>query len=276
VPWRRSIGSSLPSRTEGRARSACKRLYVACPNPLRLPARRCTTLAVRARCAAMVRILSVAIVIAVGCFPAGCGGRTSGGPQPGDSGGASDSSGDSVSDSSSDSGTLADAWGVPADGGPWSPVCPKTLPAQGTSCTQDMLQCEYGIAWWNAACDTITQCSNGAWGNIQPSTGPCLPAPGPNAASCLVNPGAIQSGITACSQVGLTCWYGQGAECTCTVDGDAGSSPTWYCRPEPGCPSTRPPVGAGCALPVACTYAGCFVEQCQNGIWQNAFAGGCQ
>jgi hypothetical protein len=46
-----------------------------------------------------------------------------------------------------DSSSTTDVWGVPPDGGPWSPVCPESAPALGSPCTHDQLECEYGSAW---------------------------------------------------------------------------------------------------------------------------------
>ena len=171
----------------------------------------------------------------------GCGGKT-GGAQPGDA------SGEQSVDSGSptDSGTPEDAWGVPADGGPWSPACPETVPTIGSPCTSSNVQCEYGAAWWNVSCDTVLRCISGAWENAQPGTNPCLPAPGPNESSCPENAGTIQN-ETVCPQAGLTCWYGDGANCVCqTQSQGAANKPLWFCTPEPGCPSSRPPLGAGC------------------------------
>ena len=73
-------------------------------------------------------------------------------------------------------------WGAPADGGPWSPLCPETSPTIGSGCAGS-LWCEYGEAWWDIACDTVIECVNGQWidGELP---GTCFPEPGPNAPAC--------------------------------------------------------------------------------------------
>jgi len=136
----------------------------------------------------------------------GCGGRADGGQSGLDSG-------TPIADGGShpDSEFLPDA-GLPLDASePWSEVCPDTLPALGSACLQPQLECEYGNAWWNVSCDSSVYCNNGTWASLSPSSATCLPAPGPNPASC-PSGGFIGEGMS-CPQVGLTCFYGEGAQC---------------------------------------------------------------
>ena len=86
------------------------------------------------------------LVLAGVLLASGCGGRTG------------------IDDQSSDSGTAADGgpWGVPSEGGAWSTVCPATQPTTGGACGGDAV-CEYGSAWWDVSCDTVMQCTAGAW-----------------------------------------------------------------------------------------------------------------
>ena len=207
----------------------------------------------------------------------GCGGSTAISPQdggpPDDGTNQKDTGGQSDSGAPVDSGALIDAWGIPADGGPWSPECPATLPSQGAPCSPDMLQCEYGNAWWNVSCDMVVRCVGGSWANFQPGE-TCFPKPGPNSPSCPMNPGMVAIG-TACPQVGVTCWYGEGTNCVCNAPFTDGGPPEWFCTPPTGCPGSRPRLGAGCTNSPLCLYNGCFGEECQNGIWQNVTVG-CQ
>ena len=201
----------------------------------------------------------------------GCGGGVAG---------AKASDGGSMADSVSSDSSVTDAWGVPSDGGPWSPVCPSAAPMQGTTCMPSLLQCEYGSAWWEVSCDTVMQCVNGQWSEDQLSVAPCFPAPGPNSSSCPTNPASVQKPTTTCPQVGLLCWYGEGAYCNCSQNHQIdGGAPYWQCGPvDPGCPNTRPRIGAACGpLSTLCQYAGCLAEGCIQGVWQQQIVGGgCQ
>lgn len=196
------------------------------------------------------------IILLASAVTIGCGGRTNGDAAPsGDSGSGSGSGGSSEA-GDSDSANAN-----------WSLVCPDSAPTVGTACTQDQLQCEYGDAWWNVSCDTTVQCIGGQWIADQPSTSPCLPAPGPNPPSCPQNPTAI--GHTACPQLDVECVYGQGVFCTCDSNDPDGGNPYWGCLPEPGCPASRPRLGAPCAGGQVCTYESCvYTQQCADGVWQ--------
>lgn len=131
--------------------------------------------------------------------------------------------GGSVAPSAFDSGTPdvgispdasgADAqWG--SSGGAWSPVCPDSTPAIGSPCTQENLQCEYGNAWWDVACDTVVQCLQGSWSVAEPAGTVCQPEPGPNSTLCPSNSTLIADGVS-CPDAGLLCVYGEGVFCSC-------------------------------------------------------------
>jgi hypothetical protein len=159
----------------------------------------------------------------------------------------------------------------PPDAGPWSPVCPASLPATGTPCTgQD--QCEYGDAWWSVGCDTVVQCQNGQWGPYQPGAG-CTPKPGPNPASCPGTYGSVPVG-QSCPSLGLSCVYGQGI-CACDYPfgppPPPGNNGNWNCLPEQGCPFPRPRLGSACPTDgTSCTYEEVcsYTQNCTGGIWQ--------
>jgi hypothetical protein len=203
-------------------------------------------------------------------FALGCGGSTSASPQ--DGGGQPDGTNQKDTGTQGDSGAPLDsavpdgAWGIPSDGGPWSAVCPETAPAVNSSCSHDMLVCEYGDAWWNVACDTVVVCSFGQWTLRQTGGGPCLGKPGPNQPGCPSNSGTIVES-SACPEAGLTCNYEQGVVCGCFGSADAGSG--WNCQPARDCPTSRPRLGAACSGQQECTYVLCaYSEQCVGNVWQ--------
>lgn len=153
-----------------------------------------------------------------------------------------------------------------SDAEPWSAVCPASAPTVGSACSQDMLFCEYGDAWWNVACDTVVRCYGGQWIHAEAGGSGCLPAPGPNPPACPTSGTAIGP----CPEAGLTCNYLQGVVCQClTAAAAPDAGPKWDCIPEPGCPTTRPRLGSPCTGGVSCTYELCaYMEICQNDVWQ--------
>jgi hypothetical protein len=225
-----------------------------------------------------MRIPSIAVVTtatALAAVTLGCGGSVfTGAPGGGDSG---------TSDGSAhDSGPASDG-GVPDASGPdgfgddsstpWSPVCPETLPAAGTSCSKENVQCEYGSAWWSVACDQVMQCQSGQWTSYKPSFEPCSAQPGPNAASCPADFASVPQGST-CSTTGVSCIYEQG-QCACQVPLEGpveidGGSGYWGCVPEAGCPFPRARLGTTCSSAQSdCTYEACsYAQTCQDGVWQ--------
>ena len=166
---------------------------------------------------------------------------------------------------------------------PWSPACPDAPPKPGDACTQQTVQCEYGTATWNVACDTTFQCENAVWTTIKPSYEACTPEPGPNPAACPASYSAVPTG-TACHN-NITCTYPE-AVCACDYgfggpppDFDGGIAGSWGCVPEPGCPMPRPRLGSACSIEgTFCTYETCtYGQTCINGMWQSqpmACAGG--
>ncbi len=244
-----------------------------------------------------MRILAVTLPLALGFS---CGGSTrvapdggasdsssgasSSGGGTGSSGGGGMDSGSSSSGSSSGSSgcnSLSDAstidagdWGESSDGSSWSPVCPEMQPSTGTTCSGAAVgvSCEYGAAWWSIGCNTVLWCNaqDEAWTNSNPSALGCLPQPGPNCASCPINPTGLSG---ACSNPGVSCYYGEGPSCTCSA-----TDTTWSCYPPPGCPSVRPRLGAPCVTGPSggCRY-NCYEGMiCSNGIWQyDTFGGQC-
>lgn len=169
------------------------------------------------------------------------------------------------------------SWGQPDSAAPWSPFCPDSAPSAGSTCSSEGVYCEYGEAWWDVSCDDVLRCIGGSWQTAAVSEQTCFPAPGPNAPSCPSSPLTIPAGA-ACAAPGTACYYGQGAVCTCSIPAgldapDAG--PSWACGPDPGCPSSRPRLGAACSAGPICEYddASGFAEVCQGGAWSPGLVG---
>lgn len=220
------------------------------------------------------RTLSLLSVILLGCGGAFAPGDGNGG----DAGPGGDAGGH-------DAAPPTDGGGGPDSGGgdtgvPWSPTCPASLPAIGSACDVENVECEYGDAWWNVACDPVVQCQNGQWTTYQATFEPCSPQPGPNPAACPPSYAAVDQGAS-CSDTTLSCVYAQ-AVCSCeqSLGGpvqfeDGGVDAYWGCDPQPGCPMPRPRVGSACPTEGAsCEYEECaYVQVCQGGVWQGEAEG---
>ena len=146
-------------------------------------------------------------------------------------------------------------------------MCPESEPAVFGACQHAGLECEYGNAWWNVSCDDVFECMNGQWQTVEPNgLSTCEPAPGPNPSSCPADQGGFTEG-SQCAVPGVDCFYGQGLNCICGVVGDAS---VWGCT-APGCPTSRPRLGAGCNITNVCGYGpNGFTEGCSGGIWYPA------
>jgi hypothetical protein len=217
-------------------------------------------------------IALLAAAMAAAAVTAGCGGSVFSAGSSGGDGGATDGAAHDASPGPFDGGIL-DGFAPGDSAAPWSPVCPATLPAAGTPCSKDDLQCEYGDAWWSVGCDTVMQCQSGVWSTFMPSFEPCQAQPGPNSAACPPDYAAVPQG-SACSTDGLSCIYDQG-ECACQVPLEGpveidGGTGYWGCVPEQGCPFPRARLGTACTSSQAdCTYEECsYAQSCQDGVWQ--------
>jgi hypothetical protein len=211
----------------------------------------------------------------------GCGGSFATSDSVGDGGGGGDAGTHDASPPGDDAGPLPDGGSAdssPADASPpWSPSCPASTPALGSSCSVEGVACEYGDAWWNVACDPVVQCQGGVWTTYElfSFAAPCSPEPGPNPSSCPATEGDVSQG-SVCSDTSLSCVYAQGV-CSCQVSLggpiliDGGQHAYWGCLPESGCPWPRPRLGTACVSSEAmtCTYEACAYGQgCDNGLWQ--------
>lgn len=190
--------------------------------------------------------------------------------------------GGAVSGSANDAGVSPESSANTPDSGiPWSMYCPPEVPSTGSSCTGRPVQCEYGNAWWNPACDTVVECMGGAWTAVNPYGAPCTPQPAPNSPACPADYGTIQN-EGSCPMQGLDCFYDHGVSCLCsasTLPGSDGGAPKWDCNPRYTCPKTRPLLGSACSGTAQCNYGeggGCgYIQACDNGVWQGATITGC-
>ncbi len=160
-------------------------------------------------------------------------------------------------------------------GSSWSPWCPEDAPEVDASCVTALgwsQSCEYAYTWWSVSCAQVVECEQGTWKQAPPTFGACPPEPAPNGSACPDSAALVKG---PCAPAGVTCDYLQGIACTCADDGDGGTA--WSCLPEPGCPITRPRLGAACGDPDAatpyggqqCTYERCgLAVVCANGAWQ--------
>ena len=170
---------------------------------------------------------------------------------------------------------FVDPDGGAPDGG--STQCPSAVPAQGSSCSHEGLDCEWGNDP-NLACNTTAHCGGGQW-NVQQPYGQC-PTP-PNPTECPASFASVPVGQLCGDLVGTTCSYPQGfCGCSAGMGGpypaDASAVATWICEsPAAGCPQPRPKLGTSCSQEgLECDYASCGLPTgasivCQSGAWQN-------
>jgi hypothetical protein len=152
--------------------------------------------------------------------------------------------------------------------------CPSSIPALGTGCAVEALQCEYGACEY-PGCDNIMQCSSGTWQSSQEGTSFC---PTPNGADC---PPSMAAANGSSCELGAgrssSCFYPTGG-CYCgsllgptPIEVDGGTVPqTWHCDdPGPKCPFPRPRLGLACSDEgLGCQYLECdFDETCMGGLW---------
>jgi hypothetical protein len=151
--------------------------------------------------------------------------------------------------------------------------CPRTPPSVGSSCSRELLSCEYGASD-DPLCNKAYQCNGGKWSLAYDGFG-CR-FTGTNDPACPATYGDVpQNG--PCSGPPL-CDYPQG-RCECILScghplPDAGSH--WVCSSAGvGCPSPRGDnkLGAACSLPgLVCQYGICCATTSQTcgdaGIWE--------
>ena len=155
-------------------------------------------------------------------------------------------------------------------------MCPATLPATGTACNRENLECEYGDATWNVACDAVVQCQNGQWWSYEASYDTCTPKPGKNPASCPASYASIPQG-QACDASGLSCAYDEGARAAARRSSSVRSRPTAGAPPSgratrgKGAPHRARVSGARArrSRGTTCEYVTCgYAQTCSDGVWQ--------
>jgi hypothetical protein len=208
------------------------------------------------------RALELAVVVLIG----GCGGATRSDPDGGEHPGHG-----SHEDAQADAPLrpVADRDAATGAAAPWSPVCPKSAPTQGSACGDEGLDCEYG-------CSNILTCSDGTWGGAVQVGGAGLCDAGPNPPGC---PAEVSTVLqqTTCSASDTSCVYADKiCACNSPQDPRPDAGNTWFCGPEAGCPFPRPRIGSSCAMASQqCDYAQCGSTQvCMGGVWQPT-EGGC-
>jgi hypothetical protein len=97
----------------------------------------------------------------------------------------------------------------------------------------------------------------------------------PNNTFCPSSAAGIAHG-GACDRPGLECFFRE-STCWCSPDGAADAGAVWACDdPAPGCPTTRPFLGATCSEEgQVCDYGACALhniqERCSGGHWSFVF-----
>lgn len=160
-----------------------------------------------------------------------------------------------------------DGGGGQADAGS---VCPSTLPTSGSACTQEYLECQYGVDP-RGYCRPLATCMASGWNVAVPT------CPTPLAASmCPATEKAAADAV--CATVGAECLYGGDSACDCNLcsSGISPCNPTWSCEEPPqytnqaSCPTTMPNLGTACGDEgLGCLYGGCggVSHVCMGGIW---------
>ncbi len=192
-------------------------------------------------------------------------------------GGTTTGDGGAGSPGTGGSGTGGDSGG--GTGGGSSSACPASPPGSGDACSIESgtgfvaADCSWGDDP-RPTCRVTALCSNGAWSVNQPpadcTTTPARPA------AC---PSSEAAATGACDDPTLSCWYDDGAICSCSSC-QGGSEyplcqtidpPVWACTaPDTACPSPLPQAGATCDAPdtLDCGPSCELPIHCQNGVWK--------
>jgi hypothetical protein len=132
----------------------------------------------------------------------------------------------------------------------------------GATCTPGVARCEHGTSEF-LVCDTYGQCDDGVWSVQGPNTMLC-------AADTSVCQGAAPVMGTPCTEAAASapgCDTADGLWCYCYRDAP---TLTWMCTAHgPGCPLSRPRLGAPCTFDAnaQCSYAGVDIIVCAAGVW---------
>jgi hypothetical protein len=157
-------------------------------------------------------------------------------------------------------------------------ACPAQAPADGTSCAQEGLNCEWGDDVRGDKCRSLGSCASHHWSVTTPDSSSCAPLQA--IGMCPANT------FSACTN-NTTCTKEDGTSCRCTnsppLSGATLDPPEWYCPPrqDPGtCPASQPNLGTACQPDGAqCPYiwVDCRdpVRICAGGAWLPGSPAGC-
>lgn len=139
--------------------------------------------------------------------------------------------------------------------------CPSTPPANGSSCSNEALECQYGDDP-NLTCDTLALCQQQGqaqvWVTTAAATGGLCPTSLPGKAGCPSTYPTAGQTCTMDSSGGPSCAYPQGL-CACTAPSAYQPGYEWQCEtPGAYCPEPRPGVGTSCSgNNLTCAYGVC-------------------
>jgi len=148
--------------------------------------------------------------------------------------------------------------------------CPASLPAGGSACSVDALECEYGPDP-RVFCNDVATCTNGAW-SIRPAAD-CGPVQIGGGGGCPATEKDVLVG-QGCNTPNLFCEYASGI-CACGLSGHPPSQ-VWVCDEpsNPSCPFPRPKLGTVCSNDpqLVCDYGSCTglggdEQVCSSGTW---------
>jgi hypothetical protein len=149
--------------------------------------------------------------------------------------------------------------GSGGSGGSTPSVCPASQPAEGSSCSDESLACEYEDGPI-VVCRAAMLCEDGAWVSEAPGCSAI-----PDSTGCP----ATQPAPGSCLNDGSVCIYEGGRQCGCNA--------IWHCMNAPGggCPEEAPHYGQPCAQEgLECSYGLCSIgtqaqRNCKGGVWKD-------
>lgn len=213
---------------------------------------------------------------------AGGGDATSGRTGAGGSSGSSVSGGAAGRGGGGSSGNAGEgksggSGGKPATPSALRPECPEAPPDNGTSCSDEEVQCQYG-AEPRPECRPVATCKAGLW------SVPSIPAsrcPEPTDVAC---PGTMDElegercTLGGVANSGPFCQY-EDVTCACDESTCDATDCAWFCPPpleEMDCPRGQPNVGTSCDDPsITCKYTTCQDHRCVDGYWSAVDNGSC-
>lgn len=158
--------------------------------------------------------------------------------------------------------------------------CPKGRPRENSTCEAPGSTCEYGASA-DRQCNTVLACIGAAFSSRAWTARPneaCFSSICPVATDIATldgKPCALDAdGGPVTDNDEAVCNMTDGI-CACTTgrDGASKHERRWVCvRPESGCPTSRPHLGASCSGSLWCDYGSCafkrgLLMECSNSAW---------